>query len=298
VHDSRLNRLIANLPALTPSAMRQVALEVAARGLAGRQAMVAAQATVEKDRQDRISTQYLLLGTLAEQTAPDAFNGLDWRRRPSLEVERQAHRIVAEFARAQNRSPDSLSSTLDDLAAIFAPIGLTVQSRARVPRLLRDIAAMHAGLVERMRAPCDDVLFEFAGMVAGRAGPITATAARVLAAANALTQDVTGLLRSWGRSRERVLDLVGKPEWLLDGWEEVCRLWQSGPSLEQQRATVIEMAHLIPVLPREIEQWGALAVISSEAAAGQPISFDTEWRAGPAMLNLTARNERLRALAA
>jgi hypothetical protein len=298
VHDSRLNRLIASLPALTPSAMRQVALEVAAQGLAGRQAMAAAKATIEKDLQDRINTQYLLLGTLAEQTAPDAFKGVDWRRCPSLEVERQARRIVTQLARTRNQSPDSLSSTLDDLAATFAPIGLTGQSQARIPRLLRDIAAMHAGLVERMRATCDDVLFEFADMVAARAGPLTATSERVLAAASSLTQDVTGLLRSWTRSRERVLELAAKPEWLLDGCEEVCRLWQSGPNLEQQRATVIEMAHLMPVLPREIEQWSALAVIPSEIAAGQPISFDTEWRAGPAMLNLTARNERLRALAA
>ena len=54
----------------------------------------------------------------------------------------------------------------------------------------------------------------------------------------------------------------------------------------------------MPVLPREIEQWGALAAIPSEAAAAQLISFDQTWRAGPAMLNLTARNERLRASAA
>ena len=61
---------------------------------------------------------------------------------------------------------------------------------------------------------------------------------------------------------------------------------------------MIEMAHRMPVLPREIEQWGALAAIPSETAAGQLISFDQNWRAGPAMLNLTARNERLRASAA
>lgn len=108
---------------------------------------------------------------------------------------------------------------------------------------------------------------------------------------------MAGLLHSWSRSRERVLELAAKPDWLLDGWEEVCLLWRSSRSLEQQRATMIEMAHRMPVLPREIEQWGALAAIPSEAVAGQLISFDQKWRAGPAMLNLTARNERLRASA-
>jgi hypothetical protein len=53
----------------------------------------------------------------------------------------------------------------------------------------------------------------------------------------------------------------------------------------------------MPVLPREIEQWGAVPATLNEAAAGELISFDQNWRAGPAMLNLTARNERLRASA-
>jgi hypothetical protein len=278
--------------------VRQAALAVAAQGLAGRQAMAAAQSTVEKDRQDRISTQYLLLGSLAEQTDPGAFKGVDWRRHPSAEVERHAHRIVAELARSRNQPPDSLSATLEDLAETFAPIGLAGQStQPRMPRLLRDVAAMHDRLIERMRAGCDDVLFEFADMVASRAGPITATSEKVLAAAKALTQDVTGLLRSWSKSRERIVELTTKPEWLLDGWEQVCLLWRNSSSVEQQRATVIEMAHLMPLLPREIERWGALAAIPSEAAAAQLINFDEVWRAGPAVLNLTARNERLRALA-
>lgn len=299
VHDSRLNRLISSLAVLSPSTVRQAALAVAAQGLAGRSAMAAAQAALEKERQDRISTEYLLLGALAEQTDPETFKGIDWRRHPSMEVERHAQRIVAELARSRNQSPEVLSNTLEALAETFAPIGVVGQlTEARLPRLLRDITAMHAGLVERRRVPCDDVLFELIDMVASRAGPITTASAKVLAATKALTRDVTSLLHSWSRSRERVLELVAKPEWLLDGWEEVCLLWRSRRSLEQQRATTIEMAHLMPVLPREIEQWGALAAIPSEAAAGQLISFDENWRAGPAMLTLTARNERLRASAA
>jgi hypothetical protein len=299
VHDSRLNRLISTLPVLTPSTVRQAALAVAAQGLAGRSAMAAAETALAKERQDRISTEYLLLGALAEQTAPEVFKGLDWRRHPSMEVERQAQRIVAELARSRNQSPDVLSNTLEALAESFAPIGIIGQlTGARLPRLLRDITMMHAGLVERRRVPCDDILFELTDMVASRAGPITTASAKVLTATKALTQDVAGLLSLWSRSRERVMELAAKPEWLLDGWEEVCLLWRSSRSLEQQRASIIEMAHLMPVLPREIEQWGALAAIPSDAAAAQLISFDENWRAGPAMLNLTARNERLRASAA
>ena len=86
-----------------------------------------------------------------------------------------------------------------------------------MPRLLRDITAMHAALVERRRAPCDDVLFELTDMVASRAGPITTASAKVLTATKALTRDVAGLLRSWSRSRERVLELAAKPEWAA-GW--------------------------------------------------------------------------------
>jgi hypothetical protein len=299
VHDSRLNRLISSLPVLTPSTVRQATLAIATQGLAGRPAMAAAQAALAKDCEDQISTEYLLLGTLAEQTDPDAFKGVAWRRHPSIEVERQAHRIVAGLARSWHQSPDRLSSILKALAEAFAPIGVVGRlTEARLPRLLREISAMHAALVEHMRAPCDDVLFDLTDMVTLRAGPITSTSAKVLAAAKAQTKDMTGLLRSWSKSRERILELVAKLEWVLDGWEEVCLLWRSSQSVEQHRATMIEMAHRMPVLPREIEQWGALAPIPGETAAGQLISFDQNWRAGPAILNLTARNERLRAWAA
>ena len=195
VHDSRLNRLISTLP--SPDAFHRSAGGIVGcgPGTCGQARDGSRAGGARKERQDRISTEYLLLGALAEQIAPDAFKGLDWRRHPSMKVERQAQRIVAELARSQNQSPDRLSSTLEALAETFAPIGVMGEmAEARLPRLMKAITAMHAGLVERRRAPCDDVLSELTDMVASRAGPLTMAAAKVLTGTKALTQDVTRLL--------------------------------------------------------------------------------------------------------
>jgi hypothetical protein len=159
------------------------------------------------------------------------------------------------------------------------------------------LTELHAGLVERMREPCDDVLFELADMIAARAGPMVATAKRVLGGVQLLGQDVIGLLRTWSKQRERMADLAARPEWLLDGWEQVSLLWRSTGGPDQQRAVLSEMAHVVPVLPREAAQWGEQPPGAGDAGASDRVSFNREWRAGPAMLNLTARNERLRALA-
>lgn len=299
VHDSRLNQLISGLPMLTPSTMRRVGLDVASQGLAGRPAMAAAQAAAEKDRQDQVLTKYLLLGTLAEQAAPEEFKGIDWRRQRAPLLEQRAHGIVAQFARSQNQSPEELASALEALTAMFVPIGIAGQwTEARLVRQLRELTELHAGLVERMREPCDDVLFELADMIAARAGPMVATAKRVLGGVQLLGQDVIGLLRTWSKQRERMADLAARPEWLLDGWEQVSLLWRSTGGPDQQRAVLSEMAHVVPVLPREAAQWGEQPPVAGDAGgASDRVSFNREWRAGPAMLNLTARNERLRALA-
>ena len=92
-----------------------------------------------------------------------------------------------------------------------------------------------------------------------------------------------------------MVELVSRPEWLLDGWEQVCLLWRCSKIPDKRRAVLTEMAQLVPVMPREMAEWVTVVADPGEHG-GQTISLNKDWRTGIAVLNLTARNEHLRAL--
>jgi hypothetical protein len=295
VHDSRLHQRVANLPALTPGAIRQAVLDVAAQGLAGRQAMEAAAAVTDRDREEVALTRYMLLGELAEQSAPKQFAFAGWRRERLPEAEKAAEQIAIRAAPLFQRSPEQVLGELVSLAAVFSGIGTAAQREpGRVLRLIGRLAGLREQLAFWMLEHCDDTHVELADTVAEAARQVIAAADPLLVAARAMTQDVAGLIRTWARAPARVGELASRPEWLLDGWEQICLLWQASDEPDQQWAVMAEMVQLVPVQPREIAEWGAGIGIPLRMNDSR-ISFNPQRRASVS-LNLTARNERMRAL--
>ena len=70
VHDTLLHQRISRLPTMDPGGVRAVAQKLAAEGLAGREATVAAAASAEADRNSLILVNFLLLIILMEQVEP------------------------------------------------------------------------------------------------------------------------------------------------------------------------------------------------------------------------------------
>jgi hypothetical protein len=298
VHDSRLNQLVSGLPQVTPASVRLAAMEVAASGLAGKPAMESALASLDRDQQEHVFAKFMLLGKLAAQIAPEEFDAGAWQRSPTVELEQQAHQIVARFAASFGERPDSLSMELEALAEDLAPLGIAGQAGSgRIPRLLEHLTTLRTGLADWTQDHCNDVRCELAEIVVSSAQTTTAITETVTTAIQAMIGDAPALLRNWGKLRSRLADLAGRPEWLLDGWNLVCALWRDSEGPDQQGAAITEMAQLVPVLPREVAQWGASNGDSRRTAVGDAIRFDRDWRSGTATLQLTARNERLRAMA-
>jgi hypothetical protein len=52
-----------------------------------------------------------------------------------------------------------------------------------------------------------------------------------------------------------VIEMVSRPEWLLDGWEQICLIWQNAHDDAMRRAALAEIATLIPILPKEVNDW-------------------------------------------
>jgi len=128
------------------------------------------------------------------------------------------------------------------------------------------------------------------------AAELTRSAAgAALAALRCLVADPMGLLRAFAKTPEPITQRMARPEWLLDGWEPVYLLWQCAEGPAGRHGTLVQMARLVPSLPREALDW-----ITSQAESPslrRPIELDPNSGNDALGRGLAARNERLRALA-
>jgi hypothetical protein len=94
-----------------------------------------------------------------------------------------------------------------------------------------------------------------------------------------------------------VTELVSRPEWLLDGWEQICLIWQNAHDDAMRRAALAEIATLIPILPKEVNDWCAAQYeIDSLNRFRRLVQLNEDWFTGSLVFDLIARNEHFRAI--
>jgi hypothetical protein len=299
VHDTILHQRISRLPSMDPGSVRLLARQLAAEGLAGQEASVAAAASAQSDRNDLILVNFLLLVTLMEQVEPGGLKiSADTEQTP--ELDKRARRIVTQVGALTGRAVARISADLETLSALFVPIGLEAEMpRARLPRLTARIEAIAEGLATWSQQYPDDICASLASSLA-RSAAVTARCARSsLGAARTLTGDMRRLLQTWAATPAEIVKQTASPEWILDGWERVCLLWETADSVSVQRAVLREMAQLVPMLPKEAnhrrEEREELEKMEPVLRAAR---LNVSWRGGGASQALIARNEQLQALIA
>jgi hypothetical protein len=299
VHDTLLHQRISRLPAMDPGGVRIIARKLAAEGLAGHEATAAAAASFESDRNELILANFLLLVMLMEQFEPAGLRiSADTERTP--ELDRRARRIVAEVGKSIGRSTLQISQDLETLSALFVPIGLQAEMPpARLPRLnarLGDAASRLAEWAERFS---DDDRANLAASLSRSASVTSAYAATTLSSARAMTDDMPGLLRAWAGTPSEITQQAGRAEWILDGWERFCLLWETADHSSAQRAVLHEMAQLVPMLPKDgIDPGRERQQLEQLEPTLRAAQLNGRWRGGGASQGLTARNERLQGLIA
>jgi hypothetical protein len=118
-----------------------------------------------------------------------------------------------------------------------------------------------------------------------------------LARAQALTNDMVQLLRSWAADPQSVSELAIRPEWLLDGWEQICLIWNHAEDDAGKRAALVEIISLLPVLPKEASEWSEIKSEMDHALRFRRlVNLNEDWRTGSMVLQLIARNEHFRAI--
>jgi hypothetical protein len=297
VHDTVLFRRCSQLPAITPALIRDTALEVALAGHAGPEAAAAAETAMTRDRARAMLANVLVVTGLLEQVDPDGrkippaaqwTEDLDWHARAVL------HRIAPSCG----RPPAQLAEGLMAIGAMFAPVGVASDDReARIPRLLIRLEETLADLSCWLDAdPANDV--------GGLGMAITAAMRRacdsgavVLASTRSVLADRLALLKRWMANAGDIRASVMRCDWLLDGWERVSLLWLSASSEPLRRAALLEMAPLVPVLPREVVEWTDTPIPpESMNQACRVTSKQDAWRTGGSAFALIERNEKLLAM--
>lgn len=295
VHDTRLFERLGQLPALTPTAVRQAARTVAAEGLAGREAKAAGTALAEADNDERMLANFLLLMALVEEFEPGSVS-ITAVLRPTTELEERSKRAVAAVAPRLGRSPDQIAADLEALAVLYGPVGVPPQAEpARLPRLTRALRQFVDDVGACGKTTPDDDIGAVARMLSAAAARIAVSAEAALADARTLLAPITGLLRSWHSSPEVLASRIGCAEWLLDGWDRMILLWQDSQFPARRRAALLEMTQLVPVIPEELVIDGRVQRSTDVMDECRVVALNESWRTGPASYALVARNERMRA---
>jgi hypothetical protein len=297
VHDTLLHQRISRLPVMDPRGVRMTARQLAAEGHAGKDATLAAPVAAEADKQEQILINFHLLILLMEQIEPTGLRvGPETQRTP--EIDRRARRIITQFGVTIGRGVIQISQDLEALSGLFVATGLDTEAPpARLPRLTERLDQASGTLSEWAGEYLNDGFAPLATSL-GRSAHVTATcAAATLRATRAMTGDMKGLIQAWARNPAEVAKQASRPEWLLDGWDRFCLLWETAGDFSAQRVVLPEMAQLVPPLPKEGAEWGEERIeLENLEPVFQGAQLNASWRGGGASHGLIARNERLQAL--
>ena len=299
VHDTLLHQRVSRLKVMDPAAIRITARQLAAEGLAGKDATIAAAASVEREHRELVLLNFLLLIILMEQVEPAGLR-ISAETEHTPEIDRRARSIVSHVGSTLGRGAAQIGADLEALSTVLLPIGLRADTPpARLPRLLARLEAVANGLAGWAARLPDDSRSGLATSLSRSVAVTARCAGAAHAAAQGLTEDMLGLLRTWGGTPAEIVKQTSRPEWILDGWERFCLLWETAATLSMQSAALLEMAQLVPMLPKEGANWGEERLeLEKLEPALRTAQLNAAWRGGGASHGLIARNERLQGMIA
>ncbi len=291
VHDRCLIEAVTKLRGVTPGGIRHTARSVAAEGLAGRGALTAARKAKEDEDLACLKANFDLLLEVVRQTEPKDLNLIPPAQDKPENLARRGRHAVARVARRLGCSADAVVEALEQLATIFGNIG--IGHDARIPTEIATLTRVRSEVAAYAKShPDDDVE---ARMVADVADLTVQMATASLTDARALPGDMAALLQRWASAPDPLAQFVARPDWLLDGWDRICALWDMAPGFG---STVTEMATLVPVVPREADEWLSHRItwmddVPRQHSRGRLVQQLEDWRTGYMISDVVARNELL-----
>jgi hypothetical protein len=296
LYDKVVSNRIGFLETITPASVRTVGRATAAEGLAGEDAMQAAKAAAKAEQGDRAVVVHHLLSSLVRQVG--AGTGAS-PTSPEPDLDARARQTVAWIAQRLGQSAAWGVQALDALADAVTGVGVAgVDDVGRIPGLIARLAVMREQVAEWANSQRHSDRAFFAHSVCSVIDFTRSMATTMMGQTRALTDDVVGLLRYWASDPLGVARIAERPEWMLDGWEQIYLIWSQALDNAARRVALVEIADCIPAIPTELnKRGGGKGPMDDVFADHGQIGLNEDWRTGAAVFDLIARNERLRAAA-
>ncbi|WP_158046676.1 hypothetical protein [Skermanella pratensis] len=295
MHDHALYESVLRVERIDPATVRTATLSVAAEGLAGRDAMRRAQALLAQEKEEALLTNFLLvvdLLKLAGISAQELMTG-----RPGEDTEARMKRAIFQVSGALNISPEILYQRIESLTRSAFSVGLPwAPAPGRLRRLLLELDSFQETVTQWQSRDISGAAE--VGRFATQVAIHTTTMARLaLMETDAMLRNVLSIMRNWDRDSRIVSGQMSRLAWLLDGWSYIVSLWNSvaNEPHERQRDTILDLARLIPVMPKEVSEWTESG-LDQEARTIQRkwVRLNQDWRTGRNLRDQVVRNELLK----
>jgi len=251
------------------------------------------------------STRLVLLMALTTQIEKRAAPGDRLQEQPRQEIERRGKVALTQLAQEFGQPPQHLADVLDDLAQSYVEIGIGADvGEAPLSRLLASLGSLQNDLRIWAQTECnlgvDSAQSETrdANSVTGVA-ELTGRMARMLVqTSRAQIDDMPLLMRAAIANGPEIAQRCERANWLLDGWERICLIWQHATTPPARQSALLDIARQIPLLPDEAETWLQLPSGTAAQLSQRPQSTVPRWHDPVSQLDRIARNEQIRAMSA
>ncbi|HAE01658.1 MAG TPA: hypothetical protein DCG04_09405 [Rhodospirillaceae bacterium] len=253
MYDQALLDGLNDLTAITPFDLRQVILDMDARGYGGVPRTRAAKREIKNAEDVRLFNQCLLIVRALKLLADDSLD-LDLKVLITPEGQKLAKEQFRSYAEKSNTTPDEIMQKLERWARLTGTIGV---KNADHPGYLRQtyihMQAMTADIKEYLSKEPPEV--QFMGRGINDSAKLTSEIAnREMEKCWSFEQDIGTALTHADRTMKLMEEHVQTISWIIDGWPRLIEAWnESSESFRGQRRKVLEMIYEnLPILPKSV----------------------------------------------
>jgi len=252
VHDRALHEAISEAPDFTPREIRMAALRVARLGLAGVVASGAARSYLKREDNLELVARFFLTLRVIEKMA--AGETLGMAELGTQQGQQKARRILSAIAASLGWTFDRLHDRIEHWAKTVARVGLAeMPSEAPARRLIVRLPPLSEAFIDWGKADVDGDGPADAQLAADVARETWRLAVEHATDIDRAAKQPAETLRNWDAAIAATARTVDRLQWILDGWEQVVKLWDQAASRprEEQRAALRDIVRHLPVVPRD-----------------------------------------------
>ena len=293
LHDRALQAEISLAGPITPMRMRLAAYRVAKTGLAGAEAAAAASLAMERiAREEKITREAMLrrivrLTGVLDRTTEDLIRRVRGRVGESIIV--QASDV---FAKLTGQSPELCRSRLLEMSEAMGPLGFSDEEDAGyLRRTLRQLSELRVSVSAANIGATGHLVAETAGVT-------SRMAERIIGEIDRDIRSLPAFFANWDPNITRLRHAMDRLAWLLDGWLDVCELWDAAmadwQNIDHHR--IAEIMRVIPLVPKGECETAVRATIENPSGISHRVVQQLrDWRTGDVDYEIVSRIEAIKA---